>query len=139
MLIYIVRHGETDLNSRGIMQGWLDEPLNQAGKDLAAITGQDMRGIDFDYCISSPLKRSVETCEIILRESGNEIGISTDNRIMEINFGDLEGKLLSEMGDAGKPFFSDPFNFAGFPNGECIKDVCARTQTFLKELITRDE
>ena len=56
MLIYMVRHGESALNVQGIMQGWLDEPLNQAGRDLAALTGQGMRGIHFDACISSPLK-----------------------------------------------------------------------------------
>ena len=55
MRIYIVRHGETDLNAKGVMQGWLDEPLNDAGRQLAAITGREMQGIHFDECISSPL------------------------------------------------------------------------------------
>ena len=62
-----------------------------------------------------------------------------DDRIQEIDFGDLEGKNLSEMGEAGILFLSDPFHFAGFPNGETIQDVCARTQAFLKELIARDD
>lgn len=105
MLIHIVRHGETRLNALGVMQGWLDEPLNQAGRELAAITGRKLTGVHFDYCISSPLIRSIETCEIILRESGNQIEITTDDRIREINFGDLEGKPLAEMGERGKPFF----------------------------------
>ena len=43
MEIYVVRHGETDLNVKQIRQGWLDAPLNQAGRDLAVLTGQAMR------------------------------------------------------------------------------------------------
>lgn len=124
MMIYIVRHGETELNALGVMQGWLDEPLNQAGRNLANITGQELKSVNFDYCISSPLIRSVGTCEIILRESNNQVEITTDDRIKEINFGDLEGKPLAEMRELGKPFFSDPFMFRGFPKGESIQDVC---------------
>ena len=73
MVIYIVRHGETVLNAKGVMQGRLDEPLNQKGRDLAEMTGKAMKGIHFDYCISSPLNRAKETAEIILRESENDI------------------------------------------------------------------
>ena len=39
MIIYIVRHGETVLNAKGVMQGRLNEPLNQNGRDLAEMTG----------------------------------------------------------------------------------------------------
>ena len=69
MRIYIIRHGETSLNAKGLMQGWIDEPLNDNGRLLATITGQGMQGIKFDFCISSPLIRAVETAEIILREN----------------------------------------------------------------------
>ena len=139
MQIYILRHGETALNAKGVMQGRLDEPLNQSGRELAALTGKAIKGIHFDRCISSPLCRARETAELGLRESGNAPSMELDDRIQEIDFGDLEGKNLSEMGEAGILFLSDPFHFAGFPNGETIQDVCARTQAFLKELIARDD
>lgn len=139
MKIYILRHGETVLNSKGIMQGRLDEQLNENGRSLAEMTGKAMKGIHFDYCISSPLKRSKETAEIILRESENDIPFSIDDRIIEIDFGDKEGKKVAEMGDEFGKFFMDPFHFAGFPNGETIQDVCNRTQDFLKELIAKDD
>ena len=58
MKIYIIRHGETDMNARAVMQGWMDEPLNTSGRDLAVITGRAMRGIHFDGCFSSPLIRA---------------------------------------------------------------------------------
>lgn len=139
MIIYILRHGETALNAKGVMQGWLDEPLNENGRKLAVLSGQAMKGIHFDHCISSPFIRAKETAEIILRESGNAAEMQLDDRIREINFGDLEGKGLSEMGKDGYLFYTDPFRFVGFPNGESIRDVCERTQAFLKELIARDD
>ena len=139
MIIYILRHGETALNTKAVMQGRLDEPLNENGRSLAEMTGKAMKGIHFDYCISSPLGRAKETAEIVLRESGNDIPYSIDDRIIEIDFGDMEMKKISEMGEEGSKFFMDPFHFAGFPNGETIQDVCNRTQEFLKELIKKDD
>ena len=141
MTIYVLRHGETALNAKGVMQGWINEPLNRNGRALAAATGKAMKekGIRFDFCFSSPLARARETVEIVLRESGNEIPVSFDDRIREINFGDLEGKTFAGMGEAGTLFFHDPFRLPGFPNGESVRDVCARTQAFLREVIVRDD
>lgn len=139
MIFYIIRHGETALNAKGIMQGRLDEPLDKNGRELAVLTGKAMKHIRFDRCISSPLKRAKETAEIILRESENDVQIKLDERIIEIDFGSLEGKTLAEMGEAGELFYTDPFRYAGFPHGERIQDVCARTQEFLKEQIAKDD
>ena len=139
MIIYIVRHGETILNAKGVLQGRLNEPLNQNGRDLAEMTGKAMKGIHFDCCISSPLDRAKETAEIILRESENDIPINIDDRIIEMDFGNMEEKKITAMGEEGRRFFYDPFHFAGFPNGETIQDVCDRTQAFFKELIAKDD
>ncbi len=147
MRIYIVRHGETKSNVEGYLQGWTDDPLNENGVALAEITGRAMRGIAFDVCYSSPLQRAWKTAEIILRESGNAgISIQFENRIKEIQMGAYEGKkfrpgerdpLIDEK--QLKMFFTDAFHFAGFPGGETIRQVCVRTQSFLKELTARDD
>ena len=140
MKIYVIRHGETELNVKRIKQGWLDASLNQAGRDLARLTGQALQGIHFDACFSSPLKRAWETVEILLRESGNDIPVETDDRLKEIHFGDLEG-FAPTPADAPKlrQFFGDPFSCPRFPNGETVREVCARTQEFLRELAGRDD
>lgn len=144
MLIYIVRHGETNANVNGYLQGWTNDPLNENGIKLAVITGQGMKGIKFDYCISSPLIRAKETAEIILRESENNIPITFDDRIKEIDMGAWERKKFRpgerEIDEHEiKMFFSDPFHFSGCPGGETIAQVCERTQDFLKELIRKDD
>lgn len=139
MRFYILRHGETALNTKRVMQGRLDEPLDEKGKELAVITGRAMKNIRFDRCISSPLKRASQTAEIILRESGNDLLIGYDDRLSEIDFGEMKGKSLSDMGEAGRLFFSDPFSCPRFPRGESVSDVCLRTQSLLRELIGKDD
>ena len=137
MRIYIVRHGETDANKEGYLQGWNDGSLNENGRMLAQITGRGMKGIHFDCCISSPLTRAKETAEIILRESGNSISVSIDDRIKEISFGSLERTKIRDE-DVIR-FLKKPILDLKFPDGESIKEVMERTQEFLKELIAKDD
>lgn len=139
MKLYIIRHGETAMNAKGVMQGRLDEPLNENGRRLAALTGRGLRGVHFDACISSPLSRACETAQIVLRESGNACPITFDDRLLEMDFGALESKKISEMGAVSGSFFLAPFEFPGFPEGETIHALCERTQPFLRELIARDD
>ena len=144
MQIYIVRHGETNANESGRLQGWSDDPLNENGRRLAVITGCALKGIHFDCCISSPLSRAKETAEILLRESGNDLQIYTENRIMEVNMGQWERKKFRpgerEMEEHRiREFFTDPFLFGAFPGGETTLQVCERTQAFLKELLRTDD
>ncbi len=142
MKIYVIRHGETDMNVKQVKQGWMDVPLNQAGVDLARLTGQAMKGIHFDACYSSPLSRARETVEIVLRESGNgSVPVRTDDRLKEINFGEEEGMSVNSSTlppETAQLFFTDAFRFPGFPGGESIRDVCGRTGDFLRELTSRD-
>ena len=139
MLIYIIRHGETDLNVKGVLQGWVDEPLNESGMRLARITGEKMGGIRFDDCFSSPLQRAAETARIVLEASGNDLPIRYDDRLREISFGVAEGRHRSTLGEQGRRFFEEPFRYEPFPGGESIRQVCARTQSFLTELLLRDD
>ena len=139
MRIYIIRHGETETNTKGMLQGWINGPLNENGRALAVFTGRAMKGVRFDACITSPLIRAKETVEIVLRETGNDVPVSFDDRLKEISFGDKENTVLSEMGAEGVRFMTDPFSMEPFPNGESVRDVCKRTQSFLKELIARDD
>ena len=122
VLIYIIRHGETRANVSGFIQGWMNEPLNEAGVSLAEDTGRGMRGVHFDACFSSPLLRASQTARIVLRESGNESApLTFDDRIKEIGFGTCEGRRITEGGlppEEARLFFTDPFRFPGFPGAD---------------------
>ncbi len=143
MKIYIVRHGETKLNREGRLQGWIDEPLNESGVELARVTGQGLADICFHKAYSSPLKRAYETGEIMLSENkaGSSKEIITDDRIKEINFGRWDGlgctKSNFEIGDEKFwKIYSDPLSYEGPDDGESILDVCKRTGEFWDEVIT---
>ena len=143
MKIYVIRHGETDLNVKHYRQGWTDEPLNEEGRKLARLSGQGLRGVRFDACVTSPLIRARETVEIVLRESGNgSVPVRTDDRLKEINFGEEENTHVSASlldPETAQLFLTDALRFPGCPGGESIRDVCRRTWEFLTELAALDD
>ena len=137
MRIYIVRHGETEANKNGYLQGWTDVPLNENGRIIAELTGRGLKDIRFDHCFSSPLIRAKETAEILLRESGNSVPVSFDDRIKEMNFGSFEGMNVRD--EKLIQFLKEPVVDYKFPDGESFQEVMNRTQEFLKELIAKDD
>lgn len=69
-LIALVRHGETEWNRLGRVQGHSDIPLNDTGRAQAAGAGEALRGGDYRRLFASPLDRAKETAEIIGRATG---------------------------------------------------------------------
>ncbi len=63
--IYFLRHGQTNNNKEGRMQGRVDIPLNEVGRAQARCAAQRLKGIGFDAVYSSPLSRAVETAQIV--------------------------------------------------------------------------
>ena len=68
--LYLVRHGQTELNVQNILQGWHDSPLTARGREQALATRAafEARGISFDHAYSSPLGRARHTAELIIGE-----------------------------------------------------------------------
>ena len=58
MLLYIVRHGETDWNKAGKVQGRTDIPLNERGRYLAEATAEGMKDVRIDFCYTCLLYTS---------------------------------------------------------------------------------
>lgn len=86
--LYIVRHGKTDWNAKGLMQGIQDIELNDDGiKDAMELS--KIIDIDkIDICISSPLKRAKKTAEIL---TNNKLNIIYDDLLKERSYGSYEG------------------------------------------------
>lgn len=144
MRLYVIRHGETDWNRQGRMQGQTDIALNENGVRLARETAEGMKEIPFDLCITSPLKRARQTAEIILQ--GREVPVLVEKRIQEISFGDWEGiGCRRENYEIPVPyeefqrFYKDPFHYNPCNSGESIKDLCGRTAQFWQELVSARE
>lgn len=141
MKLYLVRHGETDWNKVRRLQGQVDIPLNEFGRHLAVQTGKGLSGIPFDICISSPLSRAKETGELIL--AGKDVPIVTDERIIEMAFGEWEGGCCSKEGwnlpEEFHYFFDAPEKYKAPEGGEDFAAIKKRTGEFLEELYQRED
>ena len=89
--VYIARHGETEWNQQGRMQGWKDSALTSKGIDNAERLGMFLRDIPFDCVICSPLGRAVQTAKHILGDKN--IPIVYNSAFKEMGFGHWEGML----------------------------------------------
>lgn len=103
MLIYVVRHGQTDWNAERRLQGQKDIPLNAIGREQARQNGIDLaeilkvEGIPFDF-VASPLGRTRATMEILRGAMGLQPeDYRTDERLVEVSFGDWEGFTIKEL------------------------------------------
>jgi isoleucyl-tRNA synthetase len=93
----LVRHGETDLNKQGIIQGSnVDVPLNKIGKEQAKKAGEKLKDQKFDVLICSDLTRAKETASIIGKAVGLEIS-KTSPLLRERDLGDWSGKAVDEI------------------------------------------
>jgi broad specificity phosphatase PhoE len=105
-IVYYVRHGETDWNVIGRLQGRRDVPLNARGRAQAVHCGTILRELfassarspgDLDY-VSSPLGRACETMELMRSTLGlSSDGYRLEPRLAEIAFGDWEGFTIAQL------------------------------------------
>ena len=142
MVIYVIRHGETDWNTKHWLQGATDIPLNQNGIEVAEITAEALKEVPFDVIFSSPLQRAHQTAEILRRD--RKIPLIVDERLREVSFGSFEG--LCCMGDGYnipdpdfRNFFEDPAHYTPPEDGESIAELCVRGTDFLTWLIDQPE
>ncbi len=101
--IIFIRHGETDWNREGRLQGQRDVPLNARGRDQARGMGARLRtlvgdGKDVDF-VASPLERTRETMELVRQAAGllPADAYMMDDRLKEITFGAWEGLTWEEL------------------------------------------
>ncbi len=140
MNLYIMRHGETDWNKQGKLQGSVDIPLNAFGIELAEKTrdGFQREGITFDKVFSSPYVRARKTAEIIIGDA--DIPIQIDPSIREMGFGACEGISVRELRTEPSyawlaQFFDDPVHYEPVGEAESYEEVFARVEKFLTEKI----
>ncbi len=136
MKIYVTRHGQTDYNAESRMQGRLDIPLNEKGKEQAKATREKVKDIKFDAVYSSPLIRAVETASIVGNISEDQI--IKDERILEANFGKFEGVVYGNVGLPMMGYWGVPEIFPAPQGVETIPEMIERTSSFLSELEKKD-
>jgi broad specificity phosphatase PhoE len=136
LVIYLVRHGETALNVKKVLQGPSNYPLTETGVRQAQEVADWFRdqGITFDRVYSSPLTRALQTARIIV---GDDAEIVREERLIETDYGPYEGCSLSDPAPELRYFFQDFVNHPAPAGMEQLPEVVARVGGFLEEI--RDE
>lgn len=94
-MIYFVRHGQTDDNANGnLLTGWSANPLNEKGLAQARETAENLKDVKFDICFCSPLKRTKQTLDEIIKEHKN-LKVVFDDRLKERDYGEITGQPAS--------------------------------------------
>ena len=138
-LFYFVRHGETDWNAEGRLQGQRDIPLNDVGRVQAEEVGTILarlaeRPEDLAY-VASPLSRTRETMELMrLRLGLHHASYRQDDRLKELSFGAWEGLTWPEV-ELKNPKLAaariaDKWNVAP-PEGESYEMLAGRVAPFV--------
>ena len=135
---YLIRHGQTEWNEKGIYQGWTDIPLSEMGEKQAELLGKRFRKIPLDALYVSPLQRAIQTAEFVAKASG--VPLVTDEHFKEINFGEWEGSSIPQLTEKyGKPFtdfFANPFDVT-FPGEGSFDKVRKRSVEGFMELLEK--
>jgi alpha-ribazole phosphatase len=134
--LYLVRHGQTDLNKARRFQGRINVPLNETGREQAQKLALRLSSEPLDKIYASPLSRVQQTAEII--RSNYQIDITTSEELVEMSFGSLEGKTFEEINGIFPGWDHAVFDFT-FAGGEKLDDIVIRIKSFLDELKKQDE
>jgi alpha-ribazole phosphatase len=137
-LFYLVRHGETEWNAENRICGRSDVPLSEAGRRQAKSLAERLKTIPFEALYSSPLKRALETARLISESVGLEPIL--DERLVELDYGQWEGKTLAEIMKNDPRTFrawdADPGQLAP-PGGESGLEAQQRVVSFLDFLAAK--
>lgn len=127
-MLILVRHGRTDMNAAGCLQGRIDRPLDDVGEEqarrVAAAIGRP------DVLIVSPLLRARQTAAVF--------GVQpvVDERWQEIAYGDYEGKPLRDVSEAEWQIWRTDPHYAA-PGGESLADLDVRVRAACVDLVER--
>ncbi|KAJ1453560.1 histidine phosphatase superfamily [Pelagophyceae sp. CCMP2097] len=137
--LYLIRHGQTDWNAEGRIQGCsVDRPLSDVGEAQANAVANALQDVPLDAVGSSTLMRASQTADAILRANRNAPRrLAPAFALREMNFGSLEGQV-----PAGTPEYEEVNEAwaAGeldrrWPGGESPNDVSARGVLALADVV----
>ena len=132
--VVLVRHGVTDWNAQGRMQGHTDVPLNEVGLAQAAAMAPAVAALRPTRIVSSDLSRAVATAQALCDACG--VGVATDARLRETDIGEWEGLTDADIADQAPADglggeFDDDFRWSA--TGETSNEATARVVAAIRE------
>jgi alpha-ribazole phosphatase len=132
--LLLIRHGEPHEDGRGRCYGTLDYGLSPLGRRQSAALARRLASVALTAIVSSPRIRAQETAAALGAIT------QTDERLRELDFGELEGRRYEEIErespDLFRRWMTEPARVR-FPGGEGFEDLRTRTAEAIAELVER--
>jgi probable phosphoglycerate mutase len=140
--LYLVRHGETEHNRRGIIQGGgVDSDLNAAGRAQSRALSQRLESVSVDALYASTLRRAKQTADILARPH-EPLSRTYLRDLSEMDWGVFEGEPPSEERDEAMGTLKSAWREGAYDRtvdgGESIRDVQQRAQRAVRHILARD-
>ena len=140
MILYLMRHGATDWNTKGRVQGWKDTALSDLGAQQIHKAIETLKNENIQAIYSSDLKRAKKSADIL--SVALDLPVHSSKRLREMNFGKAEGVKKSDL-EAKFSYTYQAFNDIknperydiGYPEGEKIGEVQQRFMKFVGKLL----
>ena len=94
-MIWLLRHGRTEANARGLLLGRADPALDDVGREQALRAARALVGVDATRVVSSPLRRCRETAALVGETLG--LPVVVDDRWVEMDYGELDGTPVASV------------------------------------------
>ncbi len=132
--ILVIRHGETDWNAQGRLQGILDTPLNSNGLRQAQEAGHSLKSQGIQCIYASPMLRARKTAEIISETIGVPLVFREDLR--EKDFGEMQGLRVDEIDALYGDMLWEMRSILDLapPGGESSREVIERLEPVIEEI-----
>lgn len=141
MKLFLIRHGQTDWNLRGKIQGSYDSELNDTGVRQAEELGREVLELNYKFSkiYSSPQKRAVKTAEIL--GQAINVGYITTKGLEEMNLGDWEGLSWDEVKGKYPNEYDEWYinrRYTKSPKGESYQDMIERVLAVIHKIINEN-
>lgn len=135
--LFLVRHGETEYNKKGMMQGrGIDAPLNETGRHQAELVANVLEPEGAEEIVASGMMRTIETARPLSEKLSKPI--HSFNELDEMNFGDLEGQktvnIQKELEDIHRTWAAGEINIP-IPGGESPLEVYERADGRIRRIL----
>lgn len=138
--LILVRHGETESNKAGTYLGWTDIGLNENGINQVRLLRDKLANAKIQRILTSPLKRAVQTAEIINESCKAEIRYIEE--LKEINFGLWDNMTFQEIQNKfpkeHKKWLENSDNYH-FPEGESAAELYERVSKVIEQLTAKEK
>lgn len=136
LTLYLVRHGRTEWNEQGLLQGAKNSPLTPQGIEGAKRTGQKLKQIDFTAVYTSQLQRTIDTAQYIL--AGKNSPIIPLAQLNEQDFGAWEGQSIAELKQTeNQEFYAmqhQPEAYQALNGGETYAQLAQRVEQAIQQI-----